>query len=161
MSHNSPRAKQRAATYRRVAQSADTDRTQPIMTLAVGGSVLKLKAAKVPRGPRSNGRRGKITRFSAQSRGRMIELVASINRPACRHKPLMVTLTYPAVFPDEGRAVKRHLDMFLKRLKREFPQSAAIWKLEYQRRGAPHFHILLFGVPFINAMWLSRCWAYV
>lgn len=158
MSHNSPLGTKRRTLYRRVTDAADTDRPQPIMTLAVGGSVLKLKAAKVPRGPRPNGRRQKITHFSAQSRGRLLELLASINQAACPRLPLFITLTYPSVYPASGEAVKRHLDMMLKRIKREFPQSAAIWKLEYQRRGAPHFHMLLFGVPFLSRYWLSKCW---
>lgn len=159
MSHNSPSGTKRATTYRRVAQAADTDRPQPIMTLALGGSVLKLKAAKVPRGPRPYVRRGKVTQFSAQSRGRLLELLGSINQPALRAMPLFLTLTYPAVYPESGADVKRHLDMFLKRLKRELPHSAAIWKLEYQVRGAPHFHILLFGVTYLHAGWLAQCWA--
>lgn len=159
MSHNSPLGTKRASTYRRVAQAADTDRPQPIMTLALGGSVLKLKAAKVPRGPRPNARRGKVTQFSRQSRGRLLELLASINQPALRAMPLFLTLTYPAVYPQDGAEVKRHLDVFLKRLKRELPYAAAIWKLEYQTRGAPHFHILLFGVTYLHHYWLAKCWA--
>jgi hypothetical protein len=50
---------------------------------------------------------------------------------------------------------KNHLELFFKRLKRRFPQSCAIWKLEFQTRKsganqgkiAPHFHLLLWGVP--------------
>jgi len=158
MSHNSPSGAKRAATYRRIAQAADTDRPQPIMTLAIGGSVLKLRAAKVPRGPRPDVKRGKVTHFSAQSRGRLLDLLASIKQPALRVMPLFLTLTYPAVFPTAGAEVKRHLDMFLKRIKRELPHAAAIWKLEFQKRGAPHFHILLFGVTFLHADWLAKCW---
>lgn len=158
MPHNSPSGAERAATYRRVAQAADTDRPQPIMTFAVGGSVLKLTGAKHPRGPRPAVKRGKVTSFSKQSRGRLLELVASINKPALRALPIFLTLTYPGVFPTEGPVVKSHLDTFLKRLRRAFPQSACIWKLEFQARGAPHFHLLLFGVPFINRYWLSKAW---
>jgi len=53
-----------------------------------------------------------------------------------------VTLTYPAEFPT-ARASKRDLDVFLKRMKRVFPDVFGFWKLEPQQRGAPHYHLLL------------------
>ncbi|HEY9758876.1 MAG TPA: hypothetical protein V6C97_27150, partial [Oculatellaceae cyanobacterium] len=32
-------------------------------------------------------------------------------------------------------------------------------RLEFQERGAPHFHLLLFGVGFLDREWLSLTWA--
>lgn len=67
----------------------------------------------------------------------------------------MVTLTYPAQFPTDGRTVKRHLDCFVKRCFRYLgPEGSPVprsifWFLEFQQRGAPHFHLFLnFDVPF-------------
>jgi len=61
--------------------------------------------------------------------------------------PAMLTLTYPGdwltVAPD-GAAVKRHLAAFRRRWRRAWgtdPQG--VWKLEFQARGAPHFHLLV------------------
>ncbi len=85
--------------------------------------------------------------------------------------PAMVTLTYPAdwltVAPNGG-AVKRHLDALRKRYERAWGELMAyIWKLEFQRRGAPHLHLLT--CPPLGAChdgsgqafpdWLSRVWA--
>jgi hypothetical protein len=53
---------------------------------------------------------------------------------------LFVCLTYPFVYPKDGREVKRHLDTFGKRCVRIGAFFA--WVLEYQSRGAPHFHLL-------------------
>ncbi len=53
---------------------------------------------------------------------------------------------------------KRCLNTFFKRLKRAYGDSSAIWKLEPQERGAPHYHILLFGVSFIPHQTLSQWW---
>jgi hypothetical protein len=39
--------------------------------------------------------------------------------------------------------VKRHLEALKKRLMRRFPDIRGIWFLEFQRRGAPHFHLLI------------------
>jgi hypothetical protein len=55
----------------------------------------------------------------------------------------MVTLTYPADFPRDGRVVKKHLNVMLKWLKYHTLQSNYLWFFEWQRRGAPHVHILL------------------
>ncbi|GAA2812621.1 hypothetical protein GCM10010533_58640 [Mycolicibacterium pallens] len=85
--------------------------------------------------------------------------------------PAMVTLTYPgdweAVAPD-GASVKRHMALWRKRFHREYCEPARyIWKLEFQRRGAPHIHLWM--APPISpgrsgrgfAQWLSETWAQV
>lgn len=53
---------------------------------------------------------------------------------------LFICLTYPATWPRDGRTVKRHLDTFGKRCRRI--SACFAWALEYQSRGAPHFHLL-------------------
>lgn len=123
--------------------------------------------------------------WSARSRARMVRTLATvdwapvISARACR--PAMVTLTYPgdwmAVAPD-STTTKRHLDLFGKRLRRLYEvnglaKPGAVWKLEFQKRGAPHFHLYL-PVPVAKircscnrwctdrvrfAEWLSQTWA--
>jgi hypothetical protein len=55
----------------------------------------------------------------------------------------MITLTYPAVYPRNGLAVKYHLHAFLVWLKRDTGGCSYLWFLEFQKRGAPHIHILI------------------
>jgi len=43
-------------------------------------------------------------------------------------------------------------------MKRAHPEAAAIWKLEPQQRGAPHYHLLLFGIEFIPHQVIARWW---
>lgn len=72
--------------------------------------------------------------------------------------PLFVTLTYPDNYPD-SRESKRHLQNFLKRLKRRWPDFGYLWKLELQQRGAPHYHIFMWGVPTENAyLTMAEAW---
>lgn len=85
--------------------------------------------------------------------------------------PAMVTLTYPGdweVVAPEGASVKRHMVLWRKRFQREYGEPARyIWKLEFQRRGAPHIHLWM--APPISpgrsgrgfAQWLSEAWAQV
>jgi hypothetical protein len=53
---------------------------------------------------------------------------------------LFICLTYPSEWPRDGRKVKRDLDTFGKRARRV--GACFAWALEYQTRGAPHFHLL-------------------
>ncbi len=85
--------------------------------------------------------------------------------------PAMVTLTYPGdweVVAPDGASVKRHMVLWCKRFQREYDEPARyIWKLEFQRRGAPHIHLWM--APPISpgrsgrsfAQWLSEAWAQV
>jgi hypothetical protein len=72
--------------------------------------------------------------------------------------PLFVTLTYPNSFPT-ARESKRHLDMLNKRIARTFTAAGWIWKLEPQKRKAPHYHMLVWGVD-LQAFraWLPTAW---
>lgn len=54
----------------------------------------------------------------------------------------MMTLTYPSVYPSDGKNVKRQLNKFLTYAKRKFGEFSYLWFLEFQRRNAPHIHIL-------------------
>ena len=53
----------------------------------------------------------------------------------------MVTLTYGGYYPSIGKLVKIDLQIMLRHLRRYGENY--LWFLEFQRRGAPHFHILL------------------
>lgn len=96
------------------------------------------------------GIRGKVDGFSRQSRKRLIDTFAKFdkNKVARQTKILFVTLTYQHIQTDAQQA-KRHLKTFMERLKRRYPKLWAVWKMEYQNRGAIHFHILLGGVGWL------------
>jgi len=48
-------------------------------------------------------------------------------------------------WPASWHGYKAHLRTFLARLKRKWPMCTGwLWRLEFQRRGAPHFHLVLF-----------------
>jgi hypothetical protein len=63
---------------------------------------------------------------------------------------IFVTLTYPKQYPADPVLCKRHLIALRKRLQREFGSFAAFWRLGTQKRGAWHFHLLLFVRPSIG-----------
>lgn len=51
------------------------------------------------------------------------------------------TLTYGCNFPVSGKTAKKHLNAFLVAARREFGPFEYFWVLEFQQRGAVHFHI--------------------
>jgi hypothetical protein len=91
---------------------------------------------------------GVITEWSRKSRSAMCRTFAELDYSPLVESgrvPAMVTLTYPgdweAVAPD-GASVKRHMVLWRKRFQREYNEPVRyIWKLEFQRRGAPHIHL--------------------
>lgn len=90
--------------------------------------------------PAAHPPRGTITEFSFRSRQRLAFV-------ACNTLVVfktMLTLTYPADFPSDGVAVKANLRAFLEWLRRDTGlKFSYLWFLEFQKRGAPHYHILL------------------
>lgn len=86
--------------------------------------------------------RGKseVTEYSYKSRKRLAFVVNNTSVPLDR----MITLTYPEEFPKSGKVAKAHLNRFLKWMREQYPNDIVdyLWVMEFQERGAPHFHIL-------------------
>lgn len=101
--------------------------------------------------------RGRVTQFSKRSRSRMLQLTAQVNSSALE-RSVFVTLTYPSSLPMARSTYKRHFQSFLMRCRRRWPSFSAIWKLEFQKRGAVHWHLVILSTPFVSKEWLSRTW---
>lgn len=115
-----------------------------ILTVHLGGSSATLKCTS-PRKvspARTTVPRGKISTFSRKSRFRLAQELAKVRRTA---PALHVTLTYPAAYSSDPKGWKRHKKVFVQRLNRDFRNLSGFWKLEFQLRGAPHFHFVLWG----------------
>ena len=96
---------------------------------------------------------GKVTEFSRKSRQHLAFVAQNTKAEFDR----MITLTYPAVYPMDGKECKAHLNVFLQWLRRRDIQNY-LWFMEFQRRGAPHFHILIEGGKFIDRSELADRW---
>ena len=104
-----------------------------------------------------------ISRWSQKSRVRMMYRLATIDWTAVDGVMEMVTLTYPREFPTDGRVAKAHLQAFRKRCIRRWGEDYTLgtWKMEFQRRGAPHFHLYVNRPPVAWVEWLGwarRAW---
>jgi hypothetical protein len=120
------------------------------------------------------GSKSEIYEWSAKSRANLTETVGSLDFsdwPIAHGDLAMVTLTLPGdwlpLTPD-GQTFKKMLKKFRERF--EYHTGLPwrlLWKLEFQRRGAPHWHALMRVPVFVGAgvkkkmfpEWLSRTWA--
>lgn len=103
------------------------------------------------------GHRRSVATFSAASRKRMLDMFAKLDFTRSSERPKFITLTYKDTYPSALKA-KEHLWAFLARLKRLHSDLAVVWRLEFQRRGAPHFHLMVFHMPYLDKKEVARMW---
>jgi hypothetical protein len=145
------------STHRDMPSLMGSHQDVAYVSSAVGGSLSTLsfedtKTRNQLSPPRRHGGgiRDRVRGFSRESRWNLLRRLASINRGAFRDfkgRIIFVTLTYPHEYPEDPELCKRHLKALRKRLQREYGSFAAFWRLGIQRRGAWHFHLLLFVGP--------------
>lgn len=142
------------------------------LKLARGSRLVKVEATSPASYQSRHWARGRVGGFSRKSQSRLIQLLNSIVVTSERKRPLFLTLTMPGNWTGSHAQAKRYLDSLWKRLKRGWwqpdnrgsveyvtcNQAAAVWRLELQERGAPHFHILIFGCRWIDRKVISRMW---
>lgn len=80
--------------------------------------------------------------FGGKSRKRMISAMHQWRIPD-GHKCYFVTLTYPNEWPFGWDIWKADLEKFRRKLLNAYPDAQGFWRLELQRRGAPHYHFVL------------------
>lgn len=72
----------------------------------------------------------------------------------------MITLTYPGQYPKEGKVCKKQLDAFLQHLRKDYKGLKYVWFLEFQKRGAPHFHIFS-TAPVPGKHYTAKLWYHI
>lgn len=127
-----------------------------IATIQAQGQVYEVRrldtATRLKRS--GGGIRGVITGFSRASRRRLIDLAARLDTDNVRKT--FLTLTFSGS-PEPDKA-KVALKRFTMRLRRAYPNFSAIWRLERQERGAIHFHLICFSLPYIPQRELQSVW---
>jgi len=83
-------------------------------------------------------KRGKLLGISRRSLNKLAFLVANCDVKFYS----LLTLTYGANPPLNGRLAKVHMNKFITYMRRSFGEFEYFWFLEFQKRGAPHFHFV-------------------
>lgn len=105
-------------------------------------------------GTGGGGKKSEIQTFSAKSRYDLFRLIHSIRFDTVH----FITLTYPSKFPDDAQTCKKHLREFRRRYELRYGKTPCIWRMEYQRRAAVHFHLLYFDLPYTPISDLQNIW---
>jgi len=126
-----------------------------IRIVAQGGllKVSSLESSGRSRKAKKQVKRGKVAGMSQKSRKRLLEHVATLSS---RKNLIFITVTYVTAPTTEQAKVDLH--NFLQRIYRRAPKAAVIWKMEFQQRGAIHFHFLAFNLPYWNKRQLQKAW---
>ena len=120
------------------------------------GSLLRLKVAGYKSRPNPHSsKRGIIRTFTRASRLRLMRFLARLKVRKIR--ATFLTLTFSEMVSHEN--AKKVFKRFAMYLRRSFPLSSAVWRLEYQpKRGAIHYHLLLFNLPFWKQAEVQKVW---
>lgn len=99
-----------------------------------------------------SGLRSEVQLFSGKSKTRLRRFLQ--NTP--HQYRVMITLTYGMEYPASGCVAKSHLKRFRQLLlNHKLVPESVCWFLEFQNRGAPHFHLLSTDfIPFMAVAWL-------
>jgi len=142
-------------------------RPSPTVTFYVGGSLLRFDGGEPGDRLGACPKRSEVSEFSEKSRQRLRLSLAKVDQSKCG-RPIFGTLTYPADFPLDQETFKRHLKIFSQRFLRSFPSAGFHWKLEFQIRGAAHFHPIFWNLSgddggFLREFrgWLAQNWSEV
>lgn len=106
--------------------------------------------------PRERGIRSNIHGLSKPSLHRLAFLVRTTK---VKWKSI-ATLTYGPQYPTKGEESKVHLNRMLTEFRRAYDNLNYLWWLEWQKRGAPHYHMLL-DVPAGSTErgWFAEVWS--
>lgn len=119
------------------------------------GSLLHLKVRGHQSPPQlHNHKRGIIRVFSAAARRRMLRFMARLKTRKIR--ATFITLTFKEIVTNER--AKTCFKRFSMRLRRRFSHASGVWRMEMQERGAIHFHLLVFNLPFWKQKDLQATW---
>jgi len=124
-------------------------------TIEFQGELVKVITKQITPIVGQGGKRRPITEFSGKSRKHLLEIVSRMDWTV--ERATFITLTYHQAEYSAKRA-KRDLRAFLKRLYRAYGIKAVLWRLEPQKRGSWHFHLLVWGLPYYPKSDLLKDW---
>lgn len=124
---------------------------KPKIRIAEGGQLVEVRVEEIKTGLQLGSNRKEIIDFSADSRRRLQRKLATINEFETS-LPDFGTLTYPGEYSGDWKRWKRDLDVWNKATVRKWPDIWGLWRMEFQKRGAPHFHFLWWDGPKMEGM---------
>ncbi len=107
------------------------------------GNVVTIRNIETPP-PARKSVRGEIHNFRMKSRRNLQLFLQSIDWDRIKTERIIeIALTYSEEIPESGDLVKNHLHRLRKNIMDKYPGTILIWKLEFQGRSVPHYHIIM------------------
>lgn len=113
------------------------------------------------------GKKMQVSYFSRKSRLNLLKILARVDFEKMG-RPLFITLTYPPeILPRTAREMSQHRYEFFRYLEQyEGKHLCSLWRIEWKERKTgdkknyiyPHFHLLIFNVPFIRKERINEFW---
>lgn len=119
-----------------------------------GQVVRMVNLSQIKSPPANLSKRGDVTSFSRKSRRRMIDLMARLDLKGKRVVFLTLTFHYTHSKAKTKAAFKR----FLSYLSYHYPDTSGVWRVEFQGRSTPHYHLILIDLPFWKHSELRATW---
>lgn len=140
------------------------------IVLSPGSLRIKRRGIRQQTNSGTQSQREPIRGWSRKSRANMVARFSSLDLSPMREQvpnalAVMITLTYPKAWQDivpTSSHAKKHLQQFRKRYERRYGQPFfALWKSEFQRRGAVHFHLFCAAPTALTDFreWVARTWS--
>lgn len=133
-------------------------------TVQLYQNMLKVKVTSIQPPHLVGIKRGSVSlEFGGKMRKRFLDRFNAWHVP--NKNMYFIHLTYPNEYDEDWHTWKLHLKIFKDKLKRMFPEAQGWWKLELQRRGAPHFHMVVDLMKRCRVkrfrQWVDACWAQI
>jgi len=140
----------------------------PRDVITIRGQFLTWKVNALYYKPAVLKKRGAVSIFSRSSRFRIMSYMASLEWEKC-YPALFLTLTYPDLDHIPGTKERNvHRATFWRSLENHIGlHTCGLWRVEWKIRASgvwkgspyPHFHIMVFSVPWINYLDVNRLWS--
>lgn len=136
---------------------------QRIGALKLVGNLLEARFERLPekrRGEKAPKRKGTNKHWTRQSRMRLYRRIVELSKFIEDGYSYAITLTYRERTPEESKKDLNRLHMRLRR-KLKGKSWCCLWKMEFQKRGTIHYHLILnTKQPFKGIIeWISKAWA--
>ena len=139
----------------------EEDEIQWTVEAAIGGLYARVhgrrrrKSKEMETTQRMEGRRGSVTELTSASRRRLREGLLRL-RLTSLVEGHHVVLTFPEALP--GREARHCFDLFRRWVVKQHPQSYGWWRVAFQQRLVPHYHLLLLGAKGLRAKQVKERW---
>jgi len=143
------------------------DWDKPEFTVNIQGDLVEFKRHKEWIPPKNRRKRERITGFSRQARFRLLKFGCTIDFKRSGFS-VLITLTYPdRYFRIDKDTRNMHRAHFVRKLETYLGiQVKGLWRVEWVPRQTgmnvgefmPHFHLLLYGLPFVPWQRINEWW---